>query len=186
MRSTSRHCRICYTLRGWWRQLTRLATVWREGGVVKGEMTEWEQYTAALTLLSGPMDTARFGHKGPHNEEHFQALQNLLHPERVEEAANQVGNCLAGRGGAVKSEMTEWKQYTAAPTLSSGSMDTARFGHKGPNNEEHFQALQNLLHPERVVEAANQVCTCEEGVERGGSVWRRGSVCWVCVCVCRH
>ena len=53
-----------------------------------------EQYTAALTLLSGPMDTARFGHKG-NNEEHFQALQNLLHPERVVEAANQVGmNCL--------------------------------------------------------------------------------------------
>lgn len=50
-----------------------------------------EQYTAALTLLSGPMDTARFGHKGPNNEEHFQALQNLLHPERVVEAANQVG-----------------------------------------------------------------------------------------------
>lgn len=49
-----------------------------------------EQYTAALTLLSGPMDTARFGHKGPNNEEHFQALQNLLHPERVVEAANQV------------------------------------------------------------------------------------------------
>lgn len=49
-----------------------------------------EQYTAALTLLSGPMDTARFGHKA-NNEEHFQALQNLLHPERVVEAANQVG-----------------------------------------------------------------------------------------------
>lgn len=49
-----------------------------------------EQYTAALTLLSGPMDTARFGHKA-NNEEHFQALQNLLHPERIVEAANQVG-----------------------------------------------------------------------------------------------
>ena len=39
-----------------------------------------------------------------------------------------------------------------------------RFGHKRPNNEAHFQALRNLLHPGRVVEAAKQVC------KRGGGM----------------
>jgi hypothetical protein len=38
-----------------------------------------------------------------------------------------------------------------------------RFGHKRPSNAAHFQALRNLLHPVRVVEAANKVCQRGEG-----------------------
>ncbi|KAF8071343.1 hypothetical protein HT031_001427 [Scenedesmus sp. PABB004] len=61
-----------------------------------------EQYKAALTLLSGPMDTGRFGGMAGGGEpapegEHFQALQNLLHPERVLTAAEQVRRAAAAQ-----------------------------------------------------------------------------------------
>jgi hypothetical protein len=63
-----------------------------------------QQYTAALTLLSGPMDATRFGAGlagglvEPKDGEHFAALQNLLHPERVLQAANQVRSTRAAQG----------------------------------------------------------------------------------------
>jgi hypothetical protein len=62
-----------------------------------------QQYTAALTLLSGPMDATRFGANlgglvEPKDGEHFAALQNLLHPERVLQAANQVRSTRAAQG----------------------------------------------------------------------------------------
>lgn len=36
-------------------------------------------------------------------------------------------------------------------------MDASRFTGANKQETEHFQALQNLLHPERVIEAANQM-----------------------------
>lgn len=79
-----------------------------------------EQYKAALTLLSGPMDATRFGagfgSKADTTEvegEHFQALQNLLHPERVVEAANQVRRAAAVSKGSGNGSMSTSPVSTA-------------------------------------------------------------------------
>jgi hypothetical protein len=99
-----------------------------------------EQYTAALTLLSGPMDTTRFGHKSG-NEEHFQALQNLLHPERVVEAAAQVGQ----------------RTQTHKVAKCEGG------GREGGGKLEGVGCVGHAAELEGVVEAAVQVCRWVEG-----------------------
>jgi class 3 adenylate cyclase len=78
-----------------------------------------EQYKAALTLLSGPVETARIRASGwggsgaaaaaaapevaavvQQDGEHFQALQNLLHPGRVVSAAEQLRRATAAAAAA--------------------------------------------------------------------------------------
>eukprot|EP00879_Flechtneria_rotunda_P009843 GHRR01010295.1.p1 GENE.GHRR01010295.1~~GHRR01010295.1.p1 ORF type:complete len:468 (+),score=159.46 GHRR01010295.1:777-2180(+) len=78
-----------------------------------------EQYKAALTLLSGPMDASRFTGVGvagagmdSSDGEHFQALQNLLHPERVVAAAKQLRRATAAANNGGRS-----------PTSSAGSQE---------------------------------------------------------------
>eukprot|EP00878_Enallax_costatus_P024023 GHUV01025610.1.p1 GENE.GHUV01025610.1~~GHUV01025610.1.p1 ORF type:complete len:472 (+),score=95.66 GHUV01025610.1:590-2005(+) len=76
-----------------------------------------EQYTAALTILSGPMDASRFTAGKKQDVEHFQALQNLLHPERVIEAANQMRRATSASNGSIAAR-------NAAGSASSSPLST--------------------------------------------------------------
>jgi hypothetical protein len=83
-----------------------------------------QQYTAALTLLSGPLDATRYGTNlgglvEPKDGEHFAALQNLLHPERVLQAANQVRITRAAQGngnGPTPSQRSPGSSTNVSPT----------------------------------------------------------------------
>jgi hypothetical protein len=94
-----------------------------------------QQYTAALTLLSGPLDATRYGTNlgglvEPKDGEHFAALQNLLHPERVLQAANQVRSTRAaqnngnGTSGTTSSQQrSPGSSANVSPTSTVSSDD---------------------------------------------------------------
>ncbi|KAF6261278.1 hypothetical protein COO60DRAFT_1502215 [Scenedesmus sp. NREL 46B-D3] len=108
------------------------------------------QYTAALTLLSGPMDATRFGAGlgglvEPKDGEHFAALQNLLHPERVLQAANQVRSTRAaqgngnGTGGSTAGQRSPGSSANVSPTSTVAADD-----------EGQAAALESILPPFRL------------------------------------
>jgi hypothetical protein len=90
-----------------------------------------QQYTAALTLLSGPLDATRYGTNfsglvEPKDGEHFAALQNLLHPERVLQAANQVRITRAAQGngnGSTPSQRSPGSSTNVSPTSTVSADD---------------------------------------------------------------
>jgi hypothetical protein len=97
-----------------------------------------EQYQAALTLLSGPVDrlSTNIAGKNEGQGEHFQALQNLLHPERVLLAADQIRKVTnSGRRGEALSSTSG----SPLSTVNGRSLEEEEEGGRGSNGSNEPQ-----------------------------------------------
>lgn len=75
--------------------------------------------------MSGPLDATRFTGNNKQGVEHFQALQNLLHPERVIEAANEMRRATSAATNSSSGSPTSSGSANSSPLSTQGGDDAA-------------------------------------------------------------